>query len=80
MSTADLVGNDRAIAAAVRGLGDAGGGRGAPALQPAALSHDLRAGKRKERKERNKQIAALRDADGGRGRAPRRRRSSSSTG
>jgi uncharacterized membrane protein YbhN (UPF0104 family) len=33
-----------------------------PLLQPPALSRDMRGGRRKERKERNKQIEALRDA------------------
>lgn len=62
VSTADLVGNDRAIAAALRGLGTAAVVDALPLIQPAALSHDLRSGRRKERKARNKQITALREA------------------
>ncbi len=62
VSTADLVGNDRAIAAALRGLGTAEVVDALPLMQPAALSHDLHVGRRKERKERNKQITALREA------------------
>ncbi len=62
VSTADLVGNDRAIAAAVRGLDAPAVIDALPLMQPAALSHDLRAAKRKERKARSKQIEALREA------------------
>ncbi len=61
LSTADLVGNDRAIAAAMRGVGTATLVEALPLLQPAALSSDMHV-RRKERKERNQEIAALRDA------------------
>ncbi len=62
MSTADIVGDDRAIAAALRGLGTPALTDALPMMQPAALTRDLTRGGRKERKERSKQIAALRDA------------------
>jgi glycosyltransferase 2 family protein len=62
VSTADLVGNDRAIKAAVRGLGAPAVVAALPLMQPAALTRDLRAAKRKERKARSKEIEALRDA------------------
>ena len=62
VSTSILVGDDRAIAATLRGVGNDGLIEALPLIQPGALSHDMRAGKRKERKERSKQIATLRDA------------------
>jgi undecaprenyl-diphosphatase len=62
VSTADLVGDERAVAAAVRGLGNDGVVEALPFLQMPALSGDLRTGSRKERKARTKQIATLRDA------------------
>jgi uncharacterized membrane protein YbhN (UPF0104 family)/tRNA A-37 threonylcarbamoyl transferase component Bud32 len=62
VSTADLVGDERAIAAAVRGIGAPALVDALPLIQPAALTSDLRAPKPKERKARNKEIAALREA------------------
>jgi uncharacterized membrane protein YbhN (UPF0104 family) len=62
LSTADLVGDDRAIAAALRGVGKPAVVDALPLLQPAALSSDMRTVKRKERKERNQQITRLREA------------------
>jgi uncharacterized membrane protein YbhN (UPF0104 family) len=61
VSTAQIVGNDRAVAAACAGLGDAALVEALPYLQPAALSHEMRPD-RKHRKERSKQIAAVREA------------------
>ena len=62
VSTADLIGDDRAIAAALRGLGVPALVDALPLLQPAALTRDLTSGSRKERKERGKHITALRAA------------------
>jgi uncharacterized membrane protein YbhN (UPF0104 family)/tRNA A-37 threonylcarbamoyl transferase component Bud32 len=62
LSTADLVGNDRAIAAALRGVGNDAVVAALPLLQPAALSSDMKVARRRERKERNKEISTLRDA------------------
>jgi uncharacterized membrane protein YbhN (UPF0104 family)/tRNA A-37 threonylcarbamoyl transferase component Bud32 len=62
LSTSDLVGNDRAIAAALENVGKPAVVEALPLLQPPALSGDMRGGRRKERKERNKQIEALRNA------------------
>ncbi|MGZ6962620.1 MAG: lysylphosphatidylglycerol synthase domain-containing protein [Acidimicrobiia bacterium] len=62
VSTSDLVGDDRAIAAALRGMGTSSVVDSLPLIQPAALTRDLRSGNRKERRERSKAIAALRDA------------------
>jgi len=55
------VGNDRAVAAARRGLGDDGVVEALPYLQPAALSRELRPDRR-HRKERSKQVSAVREA------------------
>ncbi len=62
VSTADLVGDERAIAAARQGIGAPALTEALPLLQPAALTHDLTGGHRKERKERSKQIGARREA------------------
>jgi undecaprenyl-diphosphatase len=62
ISTAALVGDDRALAAALRTIGAPGVVEALPLMQPPALSSDLRTGRRKERKERNQRIATLRDA------------------
>lgn len=62
LSTSELVGNDRAIAAAIRGVGKPGVVASLPLLQPAALSRDMRETHRKHRKARNKEISALREA------------------
>jgi glycosyltransferase 2 family protein len=61
VSTALLVGDDRAVAAARAGLGDQAIVEALPYLQPAALSHDLRTD-RKHRKERSKQVESVRAA------------------
>ena len=61
LSTALIVGNDRAVATAQTGIGDAALIEALPFLQPAALSHEMRPD-RKHRKERSKQVAAVRDA------------------
>ncbi len=61
VSTAKIVGDDRAVAAARAGLGDAEIITALPYLQPAALSRELRPD-RKHRKENSKQVAALREA------------------
>jgi uncharacterized membrane protein YbhN (UPF0104 family)/tRNA A-37 threonylcarbamoyl transferase component Bud32 len=61
LSTADIVGNDRAIAAALRGVGKDGLTAALPMLQAPALSSDMHV-KRRERKARNKQLGELRDA------------------
>jgi undecaprenyl-diphosphatase len=62
VSTAYLVGDDRAIAAALRGLGKPALTEALPVLEPAALTRELTHGGRKERKQHSKEIAALRDA------------------
>jgi uncharacterized membrane protein YbhN (UPF0104 family) len=61
VSTALVVGDDRAVAAARTGLGDAEIVDALPYLQPAALSRDLRADRR-HRKERSKQVESVRAA------------------
>jgi uncharacterized membrane protein YbhN (UPF0104 family)/tRNA A-37 threonylcarbamoyl transferase component Bud32 len=61
LSTADVVGNDRAVAAALRGVGKDGVVAALPMLQAPALSSDMRV-HRRERKARNKQLGELRDA------------------
>jgi undecaprenyl-diphosphatase len=61
VSTALIVGNDRAIAGAAAGLGSAPLVDALPFLQPAALSTDLRPSHH-ERKERSQQLSALREA------------------
>lgn len=61
VSTALLVGDDRAVAAARAGLGDQAIVDALPYLQPAALSRDLRVD-RKHRKERSKQVESVRAA------------------
>ena len=61
VSTALLVGDDRAVAAARAGLGDDPIVEALPYLQPAALSHDLRTDRR-HRKERSKQVESVRAA------------------
>jgi glycosyltransferase 2 family protein len=61
LSTSDLVGQDRAIAAALRGVGNDAVIAALPLLQPPALSSDMHVA-RKQRKARNKEIATLRDA------------------
>jgi uncharacterized membrane protein YbhN (UPF0104 family) len=61
VSTALLVGDDRAVAAARAGLGDDEIIAALPYLQPAALSRDLRTD-RKHRKERSKQVESVRAA------------------
>ncbi|MDQ1432735.1 MAG: hypothetical protein QOF40_3337, partial [Actinomycetota bacterium] len=60
VSTALIVGDDRAIAAARAGLGDAPVVDALPYLQPAALSREMRP-ERRHRKERSKQVAAVRE-------------------
>jgi undecaprenyl-diphosphatase len=61
VSTAQLVGDDRAVACAREGIGDAAVVEALPYLQPAALSHDLRTDHR-HRKEQSKQVASVRAA------------------
>jgi uncharacterized membrane protein YbhN (UPF0104 family)/tRNA A-37 threonylcarbamoyl transferase component Bud32 len=62
LSTALIVGNDRAITAAVRGLGADGVAAALPLLQPAALSRELRPRARRKRKDLNQQVTDLREA------------------
>ncbi len=62
VSISDLVGDDRAIAAALRGLGAPTLVEALPLLQPAALTRDLTGGNRKIRKEHAKHMGELRDA------------------
>jgi glycosyltransferase 2 family protein len=61
VSTSLIVGNDRAVAAARGGLGDEALDEALPYLQPAALSRELRPDRR-HRKERSKQVSAVREA------------------
>jgi uncharacterized membrane protein YbhN (UPF0104 family) len=61
VSTASIVGDDRAVAAARAGLGDAAVVEALPYLQPAALSREMHADRR-HRRERSKQVAAVREA------------------
>jgi uncharacterized membrane protein YbhN (UPF0104 family) len=61
VSTAILVGDDRAVAAARAGLGDDAVVEALPYLQPAALSRDLRTD-RHHRKERSNQVESVRAA------------------
>jgi uncharacterized membrane protein YbhN (UPF0104 family)/tRNA A-37 threonylcarbamoyl transferase component Bud32 len=60
-STAEIVGNDKAVAAALRGVGPERLAAALPFLQSAALSHDLRAHGRHARKEMKDRLGALRD-------------------
>jgi len=62
VSTAAIVGNERAVAAAIKGVGKDAVVAALPMLQPAALSADLRPRKRHAKKEMKDQVAALRDA------------------
>jgi undecaprenyl-diphosphatase len=62
LSTADIVGDDRAIAAAMRGIGSDELVAALPLLQPGALSQDLRPLRRRARNERKKHLDALRAA------------------
>src|SRR5262245_19347299 len=61
-STAQLVGDDRAIASAMRVLGAEGVVAALPLLQPAALPHDQRPRRRKDRKAFTHRLADLRAA------------------
>lgn len=61
VSSARIVGNDRAIAAAISGLGPDAVMGALPLLQPAALSRDLRPAKRGPAKAFRKQVSDLRD-------------------
>ncbi|HEY8216449.1 MAG TPA: lysylphosphatidylglycerol synthase transmembrane domain-containing protein [Acidimicrobiia bacterium] len=60
-STAEIVGNDRAVAAALRGVGKQELTAALPFLQTAALSHEMRPRTHHARKEMKEQISALRD-------------------
>lgn len=62
VSTAGIVGDDRALRGAIQGVGKDAVVGALGYLQPAALSHDMRPAKRKERKECNQRIGELRDA------------------
>ena len=63
MSTADIAGNDRAIAAAIRGIGSDALAAAVPLLQPGALSRDLhpprRRGGRHSRSNSTSRAAAV---------------------
>jgi undecaprenyl-diphosphatase len=61
VSTALIVGDERAVAAARTGMGDDAIIEALPYLQPAALSAELRPD-RKHRKERSQEVAAVRAA------------------
>ncbi|MCU1459108.1 MAG: hypothetical protein JWL73_3200 [Actinomycetia bacterium] len=61
VSSAGIVGNDRAIAAAISGLGADAVVAALPLLQPAALSHELRPAKRGPARAFRKQVSDLRD-------------------
>jgi undecaprenyl-diphosphatase len=59
-ATSAIVGNDRAVAAAIRGAGAEALAASLPLLQPGALTRDLRPAKRTARKAFNQRLAALR--------------------
>lgn len=61
-STADIVGDERAVAAARRTLGDAAIVAALPILQPAALSPDLRPNDPRQRKAFHARVGAVRAA------------------
>jgi undecaprenyl-diphosphatase len=61
-TTAALVGNDRAVKAAVAGLGKEKVAAALPFLQSAALSHDMRPHKRHDKKALTEQLTQLREA------------------
>ncbi|HEX5586666.1 MAG TPA: lysylphosphatidylglycerol synthase transmembrane domain-containing protein, partial [Acidimicrobiia bacterium] len=61
-ATSALVGDDRAIASALRSIGSQAVIDSLPLLQPAALSRDFRPEKRKERKAFSKRLEELRGA------------------
>jgi len=61
-STAEIVGNNRAVAVALRGIGKKELTAALPFLQSAALSHEMRPRKRHARKEVKEQIGSLREA------------------
>jgi undecaprenyl-diphosphatase len=62
VSSAAIVGTDRAVAAALRGVGAKTLDRALPLLQPAALSRDQHVHGREKRKELHKRIDDLRTA------------------
>jgi undecaprenyl-diphosphatase len=62
VSTANIVGDDRAIAAAMRGIGSDALVAAVPLIQPGALSLDLRARGRHARKDLKKHLDPLRAA------------------
>ncbi|HEX3453238.1 MAG TPA: lysylphosphatidylglycerol synthase transmembrane domain-containing protein [Gaiellaceae bacterium] len=62
VATGALVGGDRAVASAVRGIGATEVAAALPFIQPAALSRQARPRSRKARKEFGKQLEALRAA------------------
>ncbi len=62
VSTAVVVGDERAIAAAIRGIGADELVAALPLVQPAALSRDLHSARRRARKDSKKHIDALRAA------------------
>ncbi len=61
VSSASVVGQDRAIAAAISGLGKDAVVGALPLLQPAALSRELRPSRRGQAKAFRKHVSALRD-------------------
>jgi glycosyltransferase 2 family protein len=61
-STADIVGDDQAVAAALRGAGKEALTAALPFVQSAALSNEMRPHSRHARKERKEQLGKLRDA------------------
>jgi uncharacterized membrane protein YbhN (UPF0104 family) len=62
VSTAGIVGSDKAVAAARRNLGAAELTAALPFIQTAALSHEMRAKNRHDRKELKDRLGHLRDA------------------
>ncbi len=62
VSTAEIVGNDRALAAALRELGPAALVAALPLFQPAALSGELRPGDPRQRTAFHKRVGDLRNA------------------
>ncbi|MFI5046544.1 MAG: lysylphosphatidylglycerol synthase domain-containing protein, partial [Acidimicrobiia bacterium] len=65
VATSALVGDDRAVGAAIRGMGGEAVAGSLPLIQPAALTHEQRPHKRKARKDFTSRLEALRTTAAG---------------